>query len=66
MMLYYLSDIKIKLNPSIKHKLILKETLDTCSKALNWISDKAWEKRCFNRVALNHLIYIAIVLKDKA
>ncbi|MGE5445334.1 MAG: hypothetical protein ACM3SR_12160, partial [Ignavibacteriales bacterium] len=69
--------MKIKLNPTHSDKLIIQETLDACNKALNWISDVAWEKKCFNRVALHHLLYyelrekfnlpsqIAISLKDK-
>jgi putative transposase len=49
--------VKIKLNPTQSDKLILQETLDVCNKALNWISNQAWEKHCFNRVVLHHLTY---------
>lgn len=69
--------VKIKLNPTPPDKLIIQQTLDACNKAMNWISEMAWQKKCFNRVALHHLLYyelrdrfnlpsqIAIALKDK-
>jgi IS605 OrfB family transposase len=49
--------VKCKLSPTPEQTQALEETLQRCKEALNYISKVAWEKKCFNRVALHHLIY---------
>ena len=49
--------IKCKLNPSPQQAQALDETLEKCQKAMNYISQVAWKKQCFNRVALHHFVY---------
>lgn len=49
--------IKCKLNPTTKQTKTLEKTLSKCLEALNYVSKIAWKKRCFNRVALHHLVY---------
>lgn len=69
--------VKIKLSSTAEQKVILQETFDVCNKALNWISDMAWEHKRFGRVPLQYLVYyevrekfglpvqITLQLKDK-
>jgi len=49
--------LKCKLNPSEEQKQILDYTLQKCLEAANYISHVAWARKCFNRVALHHLVY---------
>ena len=57
--------IKCKLNPDKKQIKVLDRTLSKCLEALNYISKIAWKKRCWNRVALHHLIYYSVRKKFK-
>lgn len=57
--------IKCKLNPTIRQVKTLDKTLKKCLEALNYISKIAWNKKCFNRVALHHLTYYKIKSKFK-
>jgi len=57
--------IKCKLKPTEKQIKILNKTLSRCLEALNYISRIAWNKKCFNRVALHHLTYYKIKSKFK-
>ncbi|RKY59498.1 MAG: transposase [Candidatus Latescibacterota bacterium] len=69
--------LKCKLNPSEEQGQILDHTLGECLKAANYVSHIAWERKCFNRVALHHLVYreirekfgltaqIAVAVKDR-
>lgn len=57
--------IKCKLNPNKKQTKILDKTLSKSLEALNYISKIAWNKKCFNRVALHHLTYYKIKSKFK-
>jgi len=49
--------IKCKLNPTQRQIRALEKTLSKCLRAMNYISQIAWKKKCFNRVALHHLVY---------
>jgi IS605 OrfB family transposase len=49
--------VKCKLSPTPEQAQALQETLEKCKEALNYISQVAWDKKCFNRVALHHLVY---------
>ena len=57
--------IKCKLNPDKKQIKALDKTLSKCLEAMNYISKTAWKKRCWNRVALHHLIYYSVRKKFK-
>jgi len=57
--------IKCKLDPDKRQIKILDKTLSKCLEALNYISKIAWNKHCFNRVALHHLVYYKTKLKFK-
>lgn len=57
--------IKCKLKPTEKQIKILDKTLSRCLGALNYVSKIAWNKKCFNRVALHHLTYYKVKKKFK-
>jgi len=69
--------VKCKLSPTREQVEALDETLTRCGEAMNYISQLAWEKSCFNRVALHHYTYrelrdrfgltaqIAVSVRDK-
>ena len=57
--------IKCKVKPTQKQIKILDKTLSRCLEALNYISKIAWNKKCFNRVALHYLTYYKIKSKFK-
>jgi len=57
--------IKCKLNPDKKQIKILNKTLSKCLIALNYVSKISWDNKCFNRVALHHLVYYKIKSKFK-
>jgi len=55
--------IKCKLNLIDKQIKILDKTLSKCLEASNYISNIAFKKKCYNRVALHHLTYYKIKSK---
>ncbi len=57
--------VKCKLSPTTRQIGILDRTLSKCLEALNYISKIAWDKKCFNRVALHHLTYYKVKSKFK-
>lgn len=57
--------IKCKLNPSKKQIKIFDKTLSKCLDAFNYISNISWKNKCFNRVALHHLVYYKVKSKFK-
>lgn len=51
---------KIKLNPTDDQRRVLQETLERANAACNAISDVAWERKTFNKLALQKLCYYDI------
>ena len=47
----------IKLLPSSGQVELLKQTLETCNKACNWISDQAWKGKTFGQYSLHKITY---------
>jgi IS605 OrfB family transposase len=50
----------IKLHPTPEQADALRETLERCNEACNWISDQAWETQTFGQFHLHKLVYTAV------
>jgi len=50
----------IKLQPTTEQAELLKQTLERCNEACNWISVQAWEAETFRQFDLHQLVYQAV------
>jgi putative transposase len=50
----------LKLKPSPEQEQALRETLERCNAACNWLSDLAWETKTFRQYDLHKLAYVEL------
>lgn len=48
---------QIQLKPSKEQAQTLRQTLEACNKACNWISEQAWDTKTFRQFDLHKLVY---------
>jgi len=49
--------LKLKLNPSLEQRTILRQTIQRANEACNWISQVAWDQQTFRQFNLQKLAY---------
>ena len=50
----------IKLAPTQEQAMLLQDTLKRCNAACNWISERAWEHKCFQVYRLQKEVYLDV------
>jgi len=52
--------LKLKLNPSLEQRAILRQTIQRANEACNWISQVAWDNQTFRQFDLQKLVYYEV------